>query len=137
MDYCESRRWKPDHLAHVQHAIQRVVKEYEDAMPQPDQTDTPGHLDRVERRIYQTMKRRRVEKESETTRYLAAPAADIDVDVLGWWKFHAGKYPCLARIASHEITLLSPQPVHQQSACSQVDRLGQQGARIASKLACL
>jgi hypothetical protein len=99
MDYCEIRRWEAEPIAHVQHAIQRVVKEYEEAMPQPDQTDTPGHLDRVERRIYQTMKRRRVEKESETTRYLAAPAADIDVDVLGWWKFHAGEYPCLARIA--------------------------------------
>ena len=45
------------------------------------------------------MKRRRVEKESETTRYLAAPAVDIDVDVLGWWRFHACEYPRLARIA--------------------------------------
>jgi hypothetical protein len=99
MDYCEARRWRPGRIAHVQHAIQRVVKEYEDVMPQLDQTDTPGHLNCMERRIYQNMKRRRVEKESEITRYLAAPAADIDADVLGWWRFHAGEYPCLARIA--------------------------------------
>ena len=99
MDYCEDRRWEAEHIAHVQHAIQRVVKKYEDAMPQPDQTDTPGHPDCVKRSLYQSLKRRCVEKESETTRYLAAPVAGVDTDVLGWWKFHAGEYPCLARIA--------------------------------------
>src|SRR5262245_16511608 len=99
MDYCESRRWEPEPTAYVQNAIQRAVKKYEKAMPQSDQTDTPGGLDRMERKLYRSMKRRRVEKESERTRYLAAPVAALDTDVLGWWKFHAGEYPCLARIA--------------------------------------
>jgi len=99
MDYCEDNGWEPEDLAHVQGAIQRAVKVYEDAMPRPNQTDTADPRDPMERKIFQSMKRRRVEKESETRRYLAALAADIDVDVLKWWKFHAGEYPCLARIA--------------------------------------
>jgi hAT family C-terminal dimerisation region len=99
MDYCEATRWEPGDIAHIQRAIQQVVKKYEEAMPQPDQADTPGHLDRVERKLYRSLKRRRMEKDSEITRYLAAPVAAIDTDVLGWWKFHVGEYPCLARIA--------------------------------------
>ena len=40
-----------------------------------------------------------MEKESEITRYLVTPVAGVDTDVLGWWRFHACEYPCLARIA--------------------------------------
>jgi len=99
VDYCEDRGWEPDHLKNAQDAIQRAVKAYEDAMPRSDQTNTADCLDPVERKLYQSIKRRRVEKESETRRYLAAPTADSDVDVLEWWKLHASEYSCLARIA--------------------------------------
>src|SRR5690348_16307553 len=36
---------------------------------------------------------------SQAPQYSAALTTDVDVDVLEWWKVHAGEYPCLARIA--------------------------------------
>ena len=99
MDYCRDNYWEEEHVAHVQGAIGRAVEAYENAMPRPSQVDEAYHEDPVVRKLHQSSKRRRVEKESELTRYLAAPAADSDVNVLEWWKHHAFEYPCLARIA--------------------------------------
>jgi hypothetical protein len=84
MDYCRDNEWEPEHIAHVQGAMQRAVEAYENAMPRPGQADATCREDPVERKLYQSIKRRRAEKESETRRYLAALAADTDVNVLDW-----------------------------------------------------
>lgn len=99
MDYCEDNKWSPEHIAHAKGAIQRAVEMYEGAMPPSDKSGTAHHRDPVDEALHQRVKRRRVEKGSEIWRYLAALAADTDVDILEWWKYHAGEYPTLARIA--------------------------------------
>ena len=80
--------------------MQHAVEAYGNVMQPLDQSSSSSahRSGFVERYLHQNMKRRRME-ESELWRYLAAPTADADVDILQWWKFHAREYPCLARIA--------------------------------------
>jgi hypothetical protein len=98
-DYCDNNKWEPKHIAHAKGAVQRAVERYGDVMPPSDQSGTACRRDPVDKELYQQAKRRRMEKGSELRRYLAALPADTDVNVLEWWKYHAGEYPCLARIA--------------------------------------
>ena len=53
----------------------------------------------MDQHFFRGLKRQRIDKESELERHLTTPVVDCHVDVLEWWKHHAGTYPCLARIA--------------------------------------
>jgi hAT family C-terminal dimerisation region/Domain of unknown function (DUF4413) len=99
IDYCEVNKWGPWLTAHAKNALVRAVEAYGAAAPPSDHTVVAAQWDPVNQELYQSLKRRRLEKGGEMERYLAAPTADTDVDVLEWWKHNAREYPCLARIA--------------------------------------
>ena len=106
LEYYEDNDWCRGAVAHAKNALLHVIEEYGKtpgaaAVPQPSQASSvvdfwKADLDelRAEKR-----KRRRVDKESELERYLAAPTIDLRADILQWWKQNAEAYPCLARIA--------------------------------------
>ena len=99
VDYCENNEWEPVHIAHAKGAMQRAVERYGDAMPSSYQSGAACYRDPVDKELHRQAKRRRVEKGCGLWRYLMALTADTDADVLEWWKYHVGEYPCLARIA--------------------------------------
>jgi len=68
------------------------------AAPQPNQTSIVAFQETVGHHSFQGLKRRRTE-ESRLERYVMAPVADGDVDVLRRWRSHSDVYPCLAHIA--------------------------------------
>jgi len=69
------------------------------ADPQSNQASSDTDLSDLDEAWDRAIKRRRVEKESELERYLAAPTVGTRTAILGWWKEFARKYPRLARIA--------------------------------------
>lgn len=98
-DYYEENGLEPDEISNVRGALVRVVEEYEAASPQSDRAGDPARLGRIEERTFRGLKRRRIQKESEVERYLTAPTADKEEDVLKWWSRHSDIYPNLARVA--------------------------------------
>ena len=100
LDYYETSKWEPDHVAHARGALLQAIAKYATAAapPQPDQAAMTARSgsEGMRDKIYSNVKRRRVAKESELERYLAAPLADGDEDALEWWRDHADTYPCLA-----------------------------------------
>jgi hypothetical protein len=97
--YYEANKWEAEHIAHAKGALLQAVEEYEPAASQPDQVGIATHLPCAEERSFKCLKRLCVQRNSEVERYLAAPMADPEVNVLEWWKHHSDVYPCLARIA--------------------------------------
>lgn len=99
MEYFEANDWEPEMLNHAKCAMEWATQEYGTAATQADQTSIAVCSKFESRHTAQIMKRRRVQKEGELARYLSAPLADGDEDILVWWKQHTREYPCLARIA--------------------------------------
>jgi hAT family C-terminal dimerisation region len=106
MEYYEDNDWCESAVAHAKGSLMDVIEEYgrtPEAATVPQLNQASSVVDfwnadindlRAEKR-----KRRRVEKEGELERYLAADTIDTHADILQWWKQNAQAYPCLARIA--------------------------------------
>ena len=116
MVYYKRSKWQRRYVSHAKGAIQHAIEVYGAAPPQPDVADDDS--DRMDKWPFKKLKRCRINPESELDKYLKKDVIDDDGDALKWWKHHAGAYPCLARIASHETTLPSPRPVSHPSAHS-------------------
>src|SRR5262249_13297571 len=99
MDYFKVSNRKPKLVHHARRALLWATEEYGTAAIQDDQNDVAFRLGFDFVRTANMLKRRRVQRANELERYLTAPPADGYVDLLAWWKDHAGEYPCLARIA--------------------------------------
>jgi hypothetical protein len=99
MVYYEVNEWDEGMIAHAKAALTRAVAEYGAAESQSDQADGATLCYSSDQESFQAIKRRCVEKGSEMERYLGTPTADMNEDVLEWWKRHADDYPCLSRIA--------------------------------------
>jgi hypothetical protein len=107
MDYYEADDWEARHVAHSKDSLVQAIEAYGGtaeaavvAAPQPRQASSAKNLsDEMDEALARKMKRRRAEKKGELDKYLTDPTIDIHTDILGWWKYHAAEYPCLARIA--------------------------------------
>jgi hypothetical protein len=102
MDYYQANGWEADVIAYAKDALQQAVEAYgttEAATVAEPQSKAASFSEELAGKHAQKMKRRRVEKESELERYLAAPTIGFHEDILEWWKHHAYEYPCLARVA--------------------------------------
>jgi hypothetical protein len=101
MAYCKLNNWGPRMTAFTRDALLQAINEYgtEYKAPQDDQSNTATCSRSKNKCIENVMKRHCVQKEDELGGYLAAVVAERDVDVLRWWRIHAGEYPCLAHIA--------------------------------------
>lgn len=99
LDYYEEHDWEPTEISDARDALVRAVEEYRTVSPQPDQAGGAARLGRIEEQKFRGLKRRRVQKESEVERYLAAPTVDAGEDILKWWSRHSDIYPSLARLA--------------------------------------
>ena len=99
MEYFEANNWEPFMMDHAKRAMEWATEEYGTAATQAGQTSIAVCSKFECTHTAKMMKRRRVQKESELARYLRAPLADDDEDILAWWKQHTREYPCLARIA--------------------------------------
>ena len=105
MKWYRARGWNRSAVTYAKDALLKVIEEY-GRTPEAPAVPRPSHaisladsFDSLCDVQAQTLKRRRVEEESELERYLAAPIIEPHTDVLQWWKRNAGEYPCLARIA--------------------------------------
>ena len=99
-DYYQANRWGKRLIEQSESALVRAMEAYgATEEPQPSQADHVGCMDPVDQEIFQGIKRRRVEGESEMRSYLALGVASPGEDVLGWWKRHTHEYPCLSRLA--------------------------------------
>jgi hypothetical protein len=126
VDYYEENQWEPEMIAHAKRALMRAMEEYGATASQSHHA-TPGSAAQGESlggvdgdAFFPHAKRRHLERGSEMEKYLAEPVVDPHVDILAWWKDHAGKYPCLARIARDYLALVSPRPVFRLNVCSRV-----------------
>ena len=99
VDYYKANGWEPELIAHAKNSLVQAVKKYGTATPQSDQTDIVAQDESTDDEMFRRIKKQRVEKRSEMGRYLTKPVADRNVNILEWWKYHADKFPCLARIA--------------------------------------
>lgn len=99
-NYYRANKWKPQEIAQAKDALVRAVEAYgTEEEPRSNQADAMSRLGPMDQEIFQDLKRRRVEEESEVECYLAERTASVDENVLEWWKHNAREYPCLARIA--------------------------------------
>ena len=105
LEYCENRDWEASAITYAKNAMLRTIETYGTprvaANPQSGQAGRGAASSKKDINAVWTRKRKRPgrEKKSELERYLAMETDETDVDVLEWWKYRAGKYPCLARIA--------------------------------------
>jgi hypothetical protein len=104
LEYCQTREWDEDAVAHARGAMLRAIEAYEKprvvaAVPQPIKASSGADSSKKRNLdvVWTRKKRRRVEKDSELDRYLEAPTADTHTDILDWWKQHAHVYPRLVR----------------------------------------
>ena len=74
-------------------------------------------------------------------RYLAAPVADSDEDVLQWWSRHADIYPALARLARAYLaipaTSAAAERLFSRGERQVTKRRGRLGGKTIQALACL
>jgi hypothetical protein len=99
-NYYRANKWERHLVAQSKNALLRAVEAYGTGEePRSGQADAVVHLGRMDQEIFQDWKRRRVEEECEMKSYLAIRTASPGENVLEWWKYHSGEYPCLARIA--------------------------------------
>jgi hypothetical protein len=114
MAYYQANKWEKNAVADASKALQQTIEAYgppeaaaaATAVPQPNQASDDADLSDLDDEWDQTIKRRRVEKEGELERYLAAPTVSTRAAVLGWWKELAREYPRLARIARDYLAIV-------------------------------
>jgi hypothetical protein len=105
MAYYQANKWEKNAVAYAKDALLQTIEAYGTpsvaavTVPQSNQASSGADLSDLDEEWDQVIKRRRVEKEGELERYLAAPTVGTRADILGWWKEFAREYPCLARIA--------------------------------------
>jgi hypothetical protein len=99
MAYLEVHDWEAWMVADIKAAILRTMRAYGTKAPQSDEDDDVARLGPVRGKISREIKEYRGQEKGELERYLSAPTADANTNILEWWRLNAKTYPCLARIA--------------------------------------
>lgn len=96
-EYYRENNWEPQWIALAKGTLERVFRTYDTSAIQS--APSSGHEKLSDGFRMHLNKRQRTTKMDELSCYLASPRAEIDTDVLSWWKTNASVYPRLSEMA--------------------------------------
>jgi hypothetical protein len=97
MEYYREHKWEPEWINLAKETLERVFRTY--GTSTIHSAPASHHEEPRKAIMAHVFKRQRMTEMDELCSYLASPRADMEVDVLSWWKANASVYPRLSEIA--------------------------------------